>query len=205
MTDACPQPKPSRKREAILDAALSCFLEQGYAAASMDMVAARAAVSKATIYAHFAGKDDLFAAVINRRCERELYSPDSWPDSGDARTVLTGVGLAVVKLLLSPDALGLYRVVAAEAARQPELARAFWEAGPGRGKSRLSTLFEDLVRRGELAVHDCWAAADQFAAMLRAEVFQRALFGLPLPEGRDGEGTVAAAVETMLLAYGAKR
>jgi TetR/AcrR family transcriptional repressor of mexJK operon len=205
MTDLCPPPKPSRKREAILDAARSCFLEQGYAAASMDMVAARAAVSKATIYAHFAGKDDLFAAVIHRRCERELYSPEAWPDSGDARAVLGGIGLAIMNLLLSPDALGLYRVVAAEAARQPDLARAFWEAGPGRRKSRLSAVFEELTRRGEMNVPDCWAAADQFVGMLRSEMFQRALFGLPLPEGRGGDSTVAAAVETMLRAYGVTR
>ncbi len=205
MTESCPPPKPSRKREAILDAAGACFLEQGYAATSMDLVAARAAVSKATIYAHFAGKDDLFAAVIHRRCESELYSPDTWPEGGDARTVLTGVGLALVHLLLSPDSLGIYRVVAAEAARQPDLARAFWDAGPGRGKARLSALFAELSRRGELNVPDCWAAADQFAAMLRAEVYLRTLFGLPLPEGRDGDATVVAAVETMLGAYGVKR
>ena len=201
MNEPCTRPKPSRKRDAILEAARACFLEQGYAAASMDMVAARAGVSKATIYAHFSGKDDLFAEVIHSRCEREFYGPDSPPETGDARTVLTGAGLSVMRLLLAPESLGIYRVVVAEAARQPDLARAFWEAGPARGKARLSAVFENLNRRGELAVPDCWVAADQFAAMLRAEVFHRSLLGLPPPDGHTIETTVAAAVETMLRAY----
>ncbi len=201
MTEPCIRPKPSRKRDAILEAARACFLDLGYAAASMDMVAARAGVSKATIYAHFSGKDDLFAEVIHSRCEREFFGPDSLPDSGDARTVLTAAALSVMRLLLATESLAIYRVVVAEAARQPDLARAFWEAGPARGKVRLSALFESLNRRGELDVPDCWVAADQFAAMLRAEVFHRNLLGLPLPEGRDADSTVAAAVETMLRAY----
>lgn len=191
----------SPKREAILDAAQSCFLELGWAAASMDLVASRAGVSKATIYAHFDGKDALFAAVINRRCERDLYTAEAWPQEGDARAILTTVGLSLARLLVAPETLAMYRVVVAEAARWPDLARAFWEAGPGQGKTRLSEMFAELDRRGELAVPDPWAAADQFAGMMRAEVFHRLLLGLPLPEGRCLEGTIAAAVETVLRAF----
>ena len=88
------------------------------------------------------------------------------------------------------------------AKNQPDLARAFWEAGPGQGKARVSAVFEELARRGELIIPDPWAAADQFAGMLRAEIFHRTLLGLPNPEGRTAEATIAAAVETILKAYG---
>ncbi|MBI5164651.1 MAG: TetR/AcrR family transcriptional regulator [Magnetospirillum sp.] len=194
-------PRPSAKREAILDAAQACFLEQGYAATSMDAVASGATVSKATIYAHFASKDALFAAVICRRCDNSSYTT-GWPDgSGEAREALLAAGTVLMTLLLAPETMAMYRVVVAEAVRQPDLARAFWEEGPGRGKERLTALFAGLAERGVLRVADPWVAADQFAGMLRAEVFHRLLLGLPLPDGRTIETTVAAAVETLLRAY----
>jgi TetR/AcrR family transcriptional repressor of mexJK operon len=193
--------RPSRKREAVLDAAQDCFLELGYAATSMDLVASRAGVSKATIYAHFAGKDDLFGAVINRRCDRDPIFPDGLPEEGDARAILTAVATRLMALLISPETQATYRVVVAEAARHPDLATAFWEVGPGQGKARLTAMFEELTRRGALDVPDPWAAADQFAAMMRGEIFNRLLLGLPLPDGRDAAGTVAAAVDTIMRAY----
>jgi len=201
MVRISPPSRRTPKRDAILDAAQCSFLDLGYAATSMDLVASRAGVSKATIYAHFEGKEALFAAVVHRRCEREFLNADAWPEAADARTTLAAVGAHVLGVLIAADTLALYRVVVAEAARQPELAHAFWEAGPSRGRARITALFADLAGRGELAIADPWVAADQFVGMLRAEVFFRALLGLPPAEGREPAATVTAAVETMLTAY----
>src|ERR1700755_3264220 len=52
------------KTEAILEAAGQLFREQGYGAVSMDQIAREAGVSKATVYAHFESKDELFGAVV---------------------------------------------------------------------------------------------------------------------------------------------
>ena len=60
----------STKAESILAAAKRAFLAAGFAAVSMDAIAREAGVSKATVYAHFAGKEELFGAVIGRECER---------------------------------------------------------------------------------------------------------------------------------------
>jgi TetR/AcrR family transcriptional repressor of mexJK operon len=57
------------KAESILAAAKRMFLEGGFGAVSMDAIAREAGVSKATVYAHFAGKEELFGAVIGRECE----------------------------------------------------------------------------------------------------------------------------------------
>ena len=48
----------------LLDAALEVFVARGYAAARLDDVAARAGVSKGTLYLYYAGKEDLFKAVV---------------------------------------------------------------------------------------------------------------------------------------------
>jgi AcrR family transcriptional regulator len=55
--------------EALLDSAAGCFLENGFAATSLDAVAKRARVTKGAIYHHFASKRDLFMAVLERQEE----------------------------------------------------------------------------------------------------------------------------------------
>jgi TetR/AcrR family transcriptional repressor of mexJK operon len=195
--------RSSAKREAILDASLACFLEHGYASTSMDMVAATAGVSKATIYAHFAGKDELFGAIMRRRCDALACALDTVTVSAqlDARATLTEVARQLLTMLVDPGVLGIYRMVVAESARHPDLARLYFEAGPQRGKQRLTEVLEALEGRGLLKVADPWLALDQFIGMLRGEVFHRALLGLPASEQIDLDRTVAGAVEAMLKTY----
>lgn len=195
-------PRSSAKREAVLDAAQDCFLELGYAGTSMDAVAARAGVSKATIYAHFQGKDELFGAIMRRRCEQVI--PDEMPPPApdeDARTVLRAVAQRLLELMMSPEAAAVYRIVVAESLRAPDLARAFYEAGPERSRGLLGATLTFLAERGDLVVPDPWIAADQFIGMLRAEALHRDLFGLPPRPGCTVDTTVNAAVETILRAY----
>ena len=193
--------KPSAKRDAILDAARAIFLDQGYAAASMDSVAAEAGVSKATIYAHFTGKDDLFGAMIRSRCERNAtFAP---LEAGfDARKTLTVIGQRLLDLLLQPQTLAVYRLVVSEAERHPDLAKAFYESGPGTGRAQIAQMIAELAERGELTVTDPSVVADLFVGMLRTDLFMRSLLGLPQPEGRSVESAIADAVETVLRAYG---
>lgn len=200
MSDSSRCHRPSAKREAILDAAGSVFLEVGYAAASMDTVANRAGVSKATIYAHFTDKDDLFRAVIRMRCERNMTFA-AVDNTMDARATLTIIGQRLLGLLLQPETLAMFRLVTAEAHRQPDLARAFYESGPGTGKGQIAQVFVDLGQRGLLSVDDAWQMADLFIGMLRTDLFMRTLLGLPQPEGRTVDKAISAAVETMLRAF----
>ncbi|CAA7619204.1 TetR/AcrR family transcriptional regulator [Magnetospirillum sp. UT-4] len=197
-------PRTAAKRAAILDAAQACFLESGYAGTSMDQMAARAGVSKATIYAHFQGKDELFGAIICRRCDDEadgLGAVAATPGQ-DARAALTAAGRQLLDMFLSPEVLRIYRVVVAESARHPDLADAFYRAGPVRGRQRVADLLAGLAARGELRLDDPWQATDAFIGMLRSECFQRALFGLPPNPAATPDSTVAAAVDIMLRAFG---
>lgn len=198
--------KRAGKREAILDAARHCFLEMGFAGTSMDALAAQAGVSKATIYAHFNGKDELFGAIVQGRCEQEFSAARlSGVDGKDTRTALTDMARQLMQILLSADSLGMYRVVAAEAMRQPELALAYFEAGPVRGKANLAKALTILAERGDLTITDSWRAADQFVGMLRgSEYFNRALLGLPQSADRTLDGTIDSAVETFMRAFQVK-
>lgn len=200
----CPSPKPSPKRNAILDAAREMFLEVGYACASMDAVAARAGVSKATIYAHFSSKDQLFRAVIRQRCEQHSTFAAVDPSIG-GRATLTLIGRRLLEMLLLPETLAMFRLVMAEAVRQPDLARAFYESGPGAGKVDLARVIADLADRGEMRTIDPLRLADLFLGMLRTHLFMRTILGLCQPESDEIDRTVASAVETLMAAYGADR
>lgn len=207
MEKTCCTPRSSAKRAAVLNAAQACFLEHGYASTSMDMVAARAGVSKATIYAHFQSKDELFGAIIGRRCDdqAEGLGAVAVDESLDGRGALAQIAGHLLTMLLMPEVLGIYRMVVAESARYPDLARAYYESGPLRGKARLTEVLKSLDARGLLRVPDPRLAMDQFIGMLRAEFFNRRLLGLPDDPACTLEGTIAGAVETMLKAYGPER
>jgi AcrR family transcriptional regulator len=60
----------AERREQILAAATEAFAGSGFAATSLDDVAARAAISRAILYRHFASKADLYRAVLDRACAR---------------------------------------------------------------------------------------------------------------------------------------
>src|SRR5258708_23007248 len=62
--------RPKRRKEEILDVATSLFAERGYDGASMNDVAERVGMRKASLFYHFATKDALYEAVLNRLIER---------------------------------------------------------------------------------------------------------------------------------------
>jgi AcrR family transcriptional regulator len=58
------EPRSTKKRRAIVEAARALFLRKGYVATSMDEIAADAGVSKQTVYSHFADKEGLFTQIV---------------------------------------------------------------------------------------------------------------------------------------------
>lgn len=69
-------PAPSRDR--LVDTAVELFYSRGITATGVDTIAARAGVSKPTLYAQFRSKDDLVTAVLERRHEHRVASLDTW-------------------------------------------------------------------------------------------------------------------------------
>ncbi|HEY2221976.1 TetR/AcrR family transcriptional regulator [Actinomycetospora sp.] len=85
---------PEVRRRQVLDAAIAVFSEEGLHGASMDAIAARAGVSKPSVYAHGGTKDELFAACLAREAERLMTTMtaavgsgggENGPDDGEAR------------------------------------------------------------------------------------------------------------------------
>ncbi|UFN49372.1 TetR/AcrR family transcriptional regulator [Roseomonas sp. OT10] len=195
----------SPKRRAILDAAGKLFMDQGYAAVSMDAVARAAGVSKATLYAHFAGKDALFGAIVGERCVAMAEQTNALVDPAlPIRQALCEVGRSWLGFILRPASMAIHRVVMAEGGRFPDLARAFHEAGPKRGRVWLAGWMALAQQRGELlAEADPKAMAGQFGALLRGELYLDVALGFPPDEMEAAiEAAVLAAVDLFLRAYG---
>src|SRR5260370_41167590 len=121
----------ARKRAVIVDAALKAFLDAGYAEASVNRIAAAAGGSIKTLYRHYESKDDLFSAVMQAACGKPPGDSDEQDEPPPAWYVLPPAealphaGAEYLRHVLSQDQLALYRVVARDAHRFPELGRRY--------------------------------------------------------------------------------
>ncbi len=202
---APPPDEGSPKRRQVLEAAGELFLAHGYGAVSMDAVARRAAVSKATLYAHFASKDVLFGMLMQDCAGSNILDDVLFPESPqDLRAALEAIAQRVLRFLLRPRTLAIYRIAIAESERFPELARIFYASGPQRAQDRMSAWIAGLQRAGLLRPSDPHLATRHLLALVRADLMLHASLGLPPPPSeQDIDRAVATAVTTWLAAFAA--
>ncbi len=195
--------EPAGKAETILAAAERAFLASGFGAVTMDRVAREAGASKATVYAHFTSKEELFGAVVARVSRRRFdgFSLEAL-DPRDIVASLTTIATRFLDLILSPEAIALNRIIIAEVTRFPALAQVFWTAGPERTKAQLEAFLRRAAKAGSLAIPDPSLAAEQFAALARGEIHYRSLLQPADPGDPAALGAAASgAVATFLRAF----
>lgn len=192
------------KEPQILRAAWKLFKEQGFGSTSMDAIAAEADVSKATLYAYFKSKEDLFARVVAR--EAEIHGGDAGavvavPDIG--RQLATMADL-FSRLILSEDNVAMYRIIMSEGRNVPELGARFYAAGPAMLIDRLAECLESAMKQGVLRTAEPRLAAAQFIGLILGELQLRMLLrvGKP-PSARARSSVVRDGVAVFLRAYGA--
>src|SRR4051812_42590719 len=187
---------PRGKAEAVLVAAERAFLAAGFGAVTMDAIAREAGVSKATVYAHYGGKEALFGAVVARLSERRFHSFSVEAlDPVDIEASLTAIALRFLDLVLSPEAIALNRIIIAEVIRFPALGAVFWQAGPERTRSQIEGFLRRAAASGSLAITNPRLAAEQFVALTRGEIHLRSL--LRLEASGDPAGSQEAAERTV--------
>jgi len=185
------------KREAILVAAQTVFLRDGYDLASMEAIAQEADAAKQTVYNNFSGKESLFRAVIQARCAALNAALDrARLDAQDEpRRVLTAFGETILTVMLSRDAMAMKRLLQSEAQRHPQLAEIYYRQGPDTMVDRLAAYLREQTDQGRLAIRDPRIAAEQFVAMLPGHLRMRHLIGLAEPPNREERSRyVASAV-----------
>ncbi len=172
----------------------------------MARIAGVAGVSKGTLYNYFDSKAALFTAYVTDACDRSLAQIFDRRDlDDDPACVLRSIGRRMVSMMLSDVGLAIYRVVIAEAAQFPDLARGFFEAGPAKATAFMAGWLADETRRGRLSVPDPGFAAEQFFNLCQTRlVLRRKLAMLPDPPLSDIDRVVDASIMMFLQTYGSK-
>lgn len=195
---------PTEKAESILAAARRMFLAGGFGAVSMDAIAREAGASKATLYAYFASKEELFGAVVAHEGERYFHGFSVHElDPRNVAAALSEIAQRFLTLVLSPDAVAVNRITIAEAVRFPQLGEIFWRSGPERTRVQIEAFLRRADAAGTLSVPDPRLAAEQFIALLRGDAHLRQLLRLDTSsEPADFNAAANGAVATFLRAFG---
>jgi TetR/AcrR family transcriptional regulator, regulator of autoinduction and epiphytic fitness len=138
-----PSAQASVKGVQILQGAMQEFLARGYAAASMDRVAAAAGVSKATVYSHFGDKETLFKALVGQMAQQRMQSILGQMDETlEPRQALRQLFRdAMNDCCGNTEFHDFKRVLVGESGRFPELAKTFVENLDKPGIEALSCYF----------------------------------------------------------------
>jgi len=147
--------KESRPQE-LTAAALALFVEKGFAATRLEEVAARAGVSKGTLYLYFDSKEALFKAVVREglvpllEAGETLIAGSSLP----AEALFRAIVQRWWDLVASNPLGGIPKLIFAEARNFPELARFYAEEVIERAKRLLAAALRRGVERGEFRPFD---------------------------------------------------
>lgn len=194
------------KRAAIIESATACFLGSGYLGTTVDEIAARAGVSKQTVYQHFGGKEQLFTAVvvgtIDAVGEPFFDRIVALEETSDLEEWLLGLARELAGVVKERRLLDLRRLVIAEVARFPKLGRMYYDRGPGRTIDAVAVRFEQLRDQGLLQIDDVRIAAQHFNWLVLSIPMNRAMF---MPRLRftnaDLDAYAREAVKVFLAAY----
>lgn len=130
----------------IIDAAAELYLDRGFDAMTIDAVALRAHVGKATVYRRWASKEELAAAAV-----QHLYGVDTpVPDTGSLHGDLEWAYENLLAFLNSPAGRNYLRITIGESIRDPRVANVHRVATEAMEK-KTEIIFDRARERGDIA------------------------------------------------------
>jgi TetR/AcrR family transcriptional regulator len=198
--------KRERRKEArpgeLLDAALDLFVEKGFAATRAEEVAARAGVSKGTLFLYFPSKEELFKAVVRENISGRFQE---WNDEFQA---FDGTTADMVRYCMkvwwerlgATRASGITKLIISEARNFPELAAFYQHEVIKPGQDLIRRMLERGVKRGEFHVADIEYALFSITAPMIFLIMMKHSLGACVPQGYplDPKRYLASQVETLL-------
>ena len=173
------RPLDRAKDAAILAAARASFFERGFAASTIEDIAARAGVSKVTIYKRWEDKDALFEATVKAEMAAMIAQLDDEPQGdGSLAQQLNAFGYVLLRFLFSPAHVALDRMLGRDLEQNPKLARRFFDAGPGHCRAQIAALLADTADRGEIEIDDPLLAAADLLSLWRGFLEKELAFGV---------------------------
>lgn len=184
----------------ILEAALGCFAEKGFAGTRMDDIAARAGITKGTIYLYFESKEAVFKALARQSIGERLAFVTEQIKSGDrpAAEQLRFVVSMMGQFASTSDRVVLPRVLLAEAGNFPELAE-FWRREIiDRGLGLFEAIIARGVERGEFRKVEPGHAARLCVAPVLLLILWRTIFSKFDSAPYDYQGLIETHVGILL-------
>ena len=149
------EPRWTRRKHArpeeITAAALESFVERGYAATRLEDVAARAGISKGTLYLYFANKEELFKAVVREALVARLveFQSQIGKFQGSTADLLRLVFKTWWERIGSTRISGIPKLILSEARNFPEIARFYVEEVVRPGRETLAAVIRRGITSGE--------------------------------------------------------
>lgn len=158
--------KPEDRPREILAAALEVFAEQGLAGARIDDIAARAGLSKGTVYHYFPGKDALFRELVRQRVRDGTVGIVPADAAGPPGELLRAFIRGLWRRVRTPEFHAMYRLILGELHQFPDLTRFYADEIAERTVDHVAALVERGVAAGAFRRVDARAAARTLVALL---------------------------------------
>lgn len=172
------------KTRQIVAAATEIFLEEGFAATSMDKIVERAGVSKRTLYNYYRSKDEIFVSVMRSLLGSifDNFSPGR-AGGADLAEQLHLVGRELLRLANAPTTLSLFRIIASEAQRFPKLAAEFFEQSFESVIEGIASILDRENGKSGVDIPDPRQAGEYYLDLLTGTAYLRVVFGTAQPMG----------------------
>lgn len=191
-----------KKREAIVEAAIAEFTENGYKSTSMDKISARAEVSKRTVYNHFASKELLLDEILDSIWIKTLAATHfPYQQELSLAEQLTAIANQELNLLESKGFINLSRVLFSEYFHNKELAYQAMEKY-SQAESGLTIWIKAALADERLIELDPHFASTQFIALLKSFAFWPQIIGhAPSPDKAQRNHIIDSSVQMFLKQY----
>nr|WP_261378830.1 TetR/AcrR family transcriptional regulator [Cupriavidus gilardii] len=192
--------RKSARPQELVAAALDLFVERGYAATRLEDVAARAGVSKGTVYLYFANKEELFKTVVRENLVPALTKGTELVDSyqGTTPELLRELLLGWWGLIGATPVAGLTKLIMAESANFPDIARFYQDEVMTPGDALFARVLARGVARGEFRELPANPATTLICAPLVFLMLWQRAFRATAPQDIDPEAYVDTLLQMLL-------
>jgi len=192
--------KEARPQE-LLDAALTLFVEKGFAATRAEEVAQKAGVSKGTLYLYYPSKEELLKAVIAHFLSSRIAEGQALAlqHAGSATELLRGILIDWWGELYDNPAAGVFKLVITEARNFPDIGEYYAREVVQPAHQLLSGLIQRGVAAGEFRAVDVDSAVHSLVfPLVMACLHRHSLEACPVDWRLDGRGFIARHVNLVL-------
>ena len=193
--------RSEQKRQQIIVAATTLFMEKGFVNTSMDQIAKLAEVSKQTVYSHFQHKNNLFVETITAHCSSSNLRKEIYQSEQTVAQNLLRIVTSFIELVFSPEALRVYDTCVAHKEKYPELGALFFDAAPRVVLQQVTACLTELSEKGLLQVTNPQFATVQLLGMVQGDWKLRHALGVAEAQDVPPQDYLEDCVARFIKAY----